>query len=526
MDKKVKKDEKNILPIHEVFNENKEIIEELEIIHKLKVFRILYENYLIDILDFNIFFYEALLEKIEPEKEFLTFDQFQHFFIFVFNQQVKIYTTNEINLNEIPDDVTSYLTKESIGQIFDDEIFNNATNIVRCLFNVRNRNEKNFSSCYPDFNMNNMMNLLKKENIRASYSFNDHLKEIFNSLAEYNDQDKIMLLNLFDLIQIFKKYNAICHLDAIRLSEVLTIFLLPYRGGLDLTLLTNIFDDIDYTKNRDILHKQLAEANVNLTEINFTYSNFVLIMSMMSFFYKFPEEEKITDDVKRIDTFFNSNLEIERNRLNKSISIKSEKKEIIEEEEEFTPSRRLEDAIKQQMEKHFSVEDTTFLTETLITLDKELTDNSYINIIRQTQNPINITNVNNFPISHVSSNLTYGKTDQPFLFPQKPLKIEIDEKKKKEEDDYSNAQILGAKKKENKKEKGPPKRPAQWEDKIDPIKEKMKYLGTKTIEDMKHRFFKLSYKDTIVNTLVYPSLLREIMILPKSLSKDVTKDLN
>ena len=106
------------------------------------------------------------------------------------------------------------------------------------------------------------------------------------------------------------------------------------------------------------------------------------------------------------------------------------------------------------------------------------------------------------------------------------MKIEIDEKKKKEEDDYSNAQILGAKKKENKKEKGPPKRPAQWEDKIDPIKEKMKYLGTKTIEDMKHRFFKLSYKDTIVNTLVYPSLLREIMILPKSLSKDVTKDLN
>jgi hypothetical protein len=244
---------------------------------------------------------------------------------------------------------------------------------------------------------------------------------------------------------------------------------------------------------------------------------------MMSFFYKFPDEENINDDVKRIDIFFSSNLEIERNKVDKSISIQSEKKEVVEEEEEFVPSKRLEDAIRQQMEKQFSIEDTNFLLETLTTLDKELNDNSYLDIIGKTQNPINNSNVNNFPISHVSNYLSYtGKSEQPYLFPQKLLKIEIQEQAEKSQKAKEEALIAGAKKKDgNKKDKGPPKRPAKFEDPIDDKKERLQYLGNKTIEDMKHRFFKLSYKDTIVNTLVYPSLLREIMIIPKSLSKEV-----
>ena len=520
LDKKVMKDEKNILIIHDLFDENKEMIEDEEIIYKTKVYKILFENFVIDILGYNIFFFEALLDKIESEKDFLTLEQFLHFFIFVFNHQVKNYNTNELNIQDHQDENLKNMIKEGTDLIYNDEIFNNSVNIVRSLFKIRNKNELNFHSCYPEFNQNILINLFKKENIKACFSFNDHLKEIFDEIAEHNETDKISLLNLFDLFQILKKCNAYCHLDATKISEVLTIFLLPNRK-LDFALLTNILDDIDYSKERDILSTLLEEVNLNLKEINFTFSNFVLILAMMSFFYKFPEEEKINDDVKRIDTFFNSNLEIERNKLNKSISIKSEKKEIIEEEEEFCPSRRLEEAIKQQMEKNFSPEDTNFLMDTLVTLDKELTDNSYINIIKQTQNPINNTNINNFPISHVNNNLYNGKTDQPYIFPQKPLKIEIDEQKKKALEDYNNAQILAAKKKENKKDKSGPKRPAQWEEKLDPVKEKLKYLGTKTIEDMKHRFFKLSYKDTIVNTLVYPSLLREIMILPKSLSKEV-----
>ncbi|MFM7858266.1 MAG: hypothetical protein ACKO96_41710, partial [Flammeovirgaceae bacterium] len=114
-----------------------------------------------------------------------------------------------------------------------------------------------------------------------------------------------------------------------------------------------IFEDIDCSKDREVLRKMLEQSYSNLDEINFTFSNFVLILATMSFFYKFPDEEKINDDVKRIDIFFSSNLEIERNRVDKSISIQSEKKEVVEEEEEFVPSKRLEDALRQQMEKQF-----------------------------------------------------------------------------------------------------------------------------------------------------------------------------
>ena len=177
------------------------------------------------------------------------------------------------------------MIKEGTDLIYNDEIFNNSVNIVRSLFKIRNKNELNFHSCYPEFNQNILINLFKKENIKACFSFNDHLKEIFDEIAEHNETDKISLLNLFDLFQILKKCNANCHLDATKISEVLTIFLLPNRK-LDFALLTNILDDIDYSKERDILSTLLEEVNLNLKEINFTFSNFVLILAMMSFSQK------------------------------------------------------------------------------------------------------------------------------------------------------------------------------------------------------------------------------------------------
>jgi len=184
MDKKDKKIEKNIKPIHEVFNENKEIINDEEVIHKNSLFKILFQNYLIDILDFDIFFYDALLDKIEPNNDYLSFEQYFYVFLFVYSQQVKNTSSGELNLNEMPgDDITS-MSKESMDQMVDNEIFQNTVNIVKNLYNLRHKNEKTFYTCYPDFGQELFQNLLKQENIRAVFNFNDNLRDMPFRLVE------------------------------------------------------------------------------------------------------------------------------------------------------------------------------------------------------------------------------------------------------------------------------------------------------------------------------------------------------
>lgn len=531
-----KYDNKILKIIQDIFNDYSLAPDELP---KTNFFRLMFENKLIDVCDYNIFYLNHYVNELIQDKDYLTYEQFLVLLFFIYGQQLKMLKTQKIdeetfsnlmtnereNYNEkqanneqnneldrqLPNDINE-MTIDSYKVIIDKEQVSFVNNtIIRVLKLIREDNNNYVDIVIPDYqDQEKLLNhVLTSESINFSKNYSDPLYHIFCGNSSFLPEKNIQLMNISDLIRIIWEKNIYNNIESEVIAKNLIYFMCPVKINLSKKNIAekfyNIFDDPKLKNNPDLVQEHFLAINIDSKKINFTFSTFVLIMS--TFAINIPENEG-KGLLEALGHFYKTVLEIEINDIfNKMDNINENTANLID-ENQWHESKTLSEA--KRMQNNPDKFDKDFLLDSLTLLDKDLPEMN--SLIKSTQNSMP-TQANNL------FNNKYKK--EVLKFPLQTLKVELDEIAKKKTEDSDNAKIekLKGAKKSNGRE--PPPKPMFFEDLPDVEFEEFKYFGNKTIETLKQRFLKNSFKEIMMNSNVYPCLIKEVMIIPKKLHVEV-----
>ena len=398
------------------------------------------------------------------------------------------------------------MSEENVHNIINEnaDVMTSTENILKVL--MSKVNGVNFDYIYyPDFSFDTIKLVLDSDQINFVSNYHEGLEDIFNKYAHNVDERYLRLINLFDIINIVWKYNIANNLKSNNeVAHILQYFFMP--EGIDLKVLEDIFDNPELKNDKSKIEEMLKEVHVNLDKVNITFSSFVLFICCCAVHYKEKLETK-EDMINNFDDYFKNVLEINWNKNpheEVDINDKSGNSFIDQEPKE---SKFLADA--KRMQNAPDGDDATFLQDCLSIFDKEFPEVS--GSIRETQNVIP---------NHSNTLFTNKIEENKFKFPINQLQVEIQEANKIKIKAKEDKEIEKAKKPVKKDKKGPTL-PVFWEEKPTDQKDKIKTFGHNVVEDMKQRFLKQSYKEVLINNYVYPSLIREVLVIPKNISKEV-----
>ena len=130
---------------------------------------------------------------------------------------------------------------------------------------------------------------------------------------------------------------------------------------------------------------------------------------------------------------------------------------------------------------------------------------------------MNVINFANDKPQH-SNNLYNNKYEVvPAKFPLEKLQVEIDEKNAKDLAAYEKRRIERAKKPKKRNARDPPPKEIYHDELPNQKKYDEKYLGKTIVDTLTGNMVKSTFKEIVSNAKVYPSLIRESLILPKIL---------
>ncbi len=504
-------------------------------------FKLMFENKLIDVCDYNIFYLNHYVTELIQESDYLTYEQFLNLLLFIYGQQLKMIklqkideeTFNNIMTNEkennmekiisqqendqnnelerdFPNDLNS-MNEDSYKVILNgkDQItFSNYT-IIKVLKSVREDNQTYVDIVIPDFDKGEKLfnKILTSESIYFSKNYSDPLYHIFCGNSSYLSEKNIQIMNISDLIRIFREKNINSNIESEVIANIIVNFLFPIKIKIktDGKKFVDIFDDPKLKNNPELVESQFKAISLDSKKINFTFSSFVLILSSLAI--NIPESAN-KPILEAMEHFYKNVLEIESNDIFNKMDNFNEKSDNFDDDNILPESKNISEA--RRIQNNPQKLDLDYLLDSLNVLEKELPDLN--NIINSNQN--NIPNQSNT----IYNNL-YKR--EVIKFPLQTLKVELDEIAIKKQQDIEKAKIdkLKGAKKSNGKE--PPPTPLFFDDMPNRQFEETKYFGEKKIETLRQRYLKNSFKDIMLNSSVYPCLIKEVMIIPKKLHFEV-----
>lgn len=504
-------------------------------------FRLIFENKLMDVCDYNIFYFNHYANEI-TEAEFLTYQEFFNLIFFVYGQQLKMIKSQKVDEDnfstnakvksktesesdeekeedpqenelkkDIPNDINE-LTVESFNIVLDKDKFTFMNNtIIKVMKMVRHDHENYIDIVIPDYEENDkeFYKLLSNETLNICKDYSDPLYHIFCSNSKYYHNKNIQLMNISDLIRIIWEKNIYNNIESEKIARIVAKYLCPIRINFNRKdyreKYINIFDDPKLKNSEEAVRKYFEEIHIDSTKINFTFSSFIMIITEFSIVIPESKEKSIQE---ALEHFFHTILEIEKNDLFGRMDNMNDNESNIDDDVLWMESKILQEA--KRMQSNPEKTDMDYILDSLKFLDKDLPEMNPL--IKSLQNPL-----------PNSSNYVKGNEIkvEKLPFPLNTLQVEIDEMKAKatkEKDEAKIAKLKGAKKSNGRE---PPPKPVFFEDMPDKKLEEVKYFGNKTVETLKQRLIKNSYKDILMNSNVYPCLIKEVMIIPKKLHVDV-----
>ena len=464
---------------------------------KSYVLQIFFDYNLIDNCGYNIYQINEFLHQLNPDSDEI---DVQQFFKLIFY----LYKTHTVNQGKGPDSEIAELSMDDINDISSHiKPSKDSYNIINLLTEQYKNNTKIFNFSVPDLSNDVFDNVLDYEFISLSSKYMNELKN--NIFLKYSEQITEKDLNIFYIN--FAKINKL--LVDLRITSLFNRDILFQYFQIFLKIKSFVLDDptfndefmsffeksIPIEEIKEIFDKMILSVD----EFNFSFSSIALLINLFAYNL---ESSKTLIKEEKIRFFFEEilNLKIEDANLSQE-KIEEERDEDIF--EDYVPESIILNKAKETFGK-YSKDDIELISDFLLTLDKVLP--------QPDENIINFSNEYSYP-----SKKLYFNEDKKVIpkFPVEKLAVEVEEEKERKILEQEKRAIEKAKKpKKNQKEK--------VENPYDtfmgevPNKEQndIKYHGHEKILTLTHRLIKLTYKEILPNSRVYPSLLKEVLLIP------------
>ena len=464
-------------------------------IKKRYIYQIFFEYNLIDNCGYNIYQINEYLHQLSPDSDELDIQQF-------FKLLFYLYKMHTINKGE-PETEIKDLSMEDINDMSNSlNPKKDNYNIINLLIDQYKNNKKIFKFSVPDFSNPVFDDVLDYEFLSLSSKYMVHLNsEIYKKYAE-KKIEKDLVIYYINVIKMNKflidnKISSLFNRDM--LFKYLQAFLQIKSFVLDDPTFNeefmSFFEKLMYESEIKEIFEKLI---LSIEDFNFNFSSIALLMNIFAFNL---ESSKKSDKEEKVRFFFEEvlNLRIlEEDNFSRMDEDKEE--EVIE---DYVPESIALNKVKENFGK-YSKDDIELVSEFLLTLDKILPEAD--------ENIINFANEYSYPTKNLFFN--DNKKIKP-KFPVEKLAIELEEEKERKVEEQEKRLIDKAKKaKKNQKEK--------VENPFDTVMgevpneqvSSIRYLGNEKILTLTHRLIKHTYKEILPNSKVYPSLLKEVLIIP------------
>ena len=509
-----------------------------------------------DSCGYNIFEINNFLHQLNPENDEIDLKQFLILIFYIYKMQVLPSDDDTIRsgISEISD-MTIKEINDFSGK--SQEIYMNRNNIIKIILDQRDRRPNPYNYLCPDFNSEDVRSLLEyelldfcgqymkaiemeifdkyavvypgletikkpKEDNKKNETENKELeflnnengdntlkskknkdkKELPNPILEHREKT-FKILNIVNLNTLIFKLPIFKNFDSGTITTYLKMFLEDIQDD-SFNIIKAAFDEEFKEEEKEKKIKDIFnEVLLNASELNFSYSGISLLL--IQFAVKLPSSQghSLEDAVVFM---FESEFQLRPDA--ETI------KEILQEEESEEPDYDFipESATLLELKegKKNLEEDKEIIDDLLSRLEKDLPEMDKIIMQFANDKPQHSNTIFNNPF-HSS----------PPKFPLERLQVEIDEEAAARLAANEQRRIAKAKKAKRRNARDAPPKEFYW----DPVPDKKeideKYMGKEKVGTLQFREVKNSFKEIIGNTKVYPGLIRETLILPKTLPEKI-----
>ena len=242
---------------------------------------------------------------------------------------------------------------------------------------------------------------------------------------------------------------------------------------------------------------------VSTRELNFTYSSILLLMALLAINLPSTQDAEKSEQIR---FFFEEILNLKRDDADLIPGRIEEEKEEEIHDETLPDSEKLNSA---KNKTSYTKDDSDFLNDFFITIDKMLPPPD--------ENVLDFQNISSTLKNEIYTNKKEKKIPK---FPVEKLSVEVEEERERQIAKKEAIIIEKAKKpkrEQRKKDVNPYQ--IQMGELTTESEENERFLGKKKINILTERFLKKIFKETLPNSRVYPTLIKELLSIPISCPK-------
>ena len=458
------------------------------------VIKFLYGN-IIDTCGYNIFQINEFLHQINSANNDIDSSQFYRLLFY-------IYKTQTLNKG-VADSEISEISMDDVNQMSTNyKPISDPQNIINLITEQFEKKTKFFKFCVPDLKDNIFKEVLDYELISNTSKYMDTLnKNVFMKFAEENKEKNIFYISFIKMNQLLIETHVSAVFKANELYTYLQLFL---------QIKSDLFEDSTFKEDfLNYFEKTLTEEQIKgffdklilpIEDYNFNFSCIALFMIILSI--KIETSQDLPKE-ERLKFFYENILQLNITDEVHLTDEKIEEEKPEEKNEDYVPESESLNRVKESFGK-YTKDDVEFINEYMIMLDKILP--------QEDENVLLFSNEYDYPTKKVFTNDYKSKIPK---FPVERLAVEVEEEKERKIEEQERKAIEKAKKpKKNQKEK--------VENPYDTVMGEVpnlqinneRYLGTEKILTLTHRLIKHTYKEILAHSNVYPSLLKEVLIIP------------
>ena len=457
------------------------------------VIRLFWYN-IIDTCGYNILHLNELLHQLSPdETKEIDFRQFLILIFYIYQVQTKPNFDEESEVNDI--------TIENINDISDNRrVIAEGNNLIQIMLEDYESGKKFFKFCVPNLMNELLEQILDYETIdqisKYMYAFNE---EIFTKYcSKHKDKDNILYINIvkFNAFFIEKHLASIFKGEELmNFVQVFTRFDLKYEG-----IKSDFASIFDHPMNEVQITDFFENNLVSPKELNFSYSSMILLMGLLSVNLQSTQD---AEKQERVRFFFEEILNLKRDDVDLiEEKINEEKEEEIT--DETLPESEKLNSVKNK--KEYTRNDHEFLSEFFMTLDKVLPPAD--------ENVLAFSNYYSSPATKIHTNINNENTPK---FPVEKLYNEVEEEKERQIAQKEAIIIAKARKpKKDAKKKDTNPYDTKMGELLKESEEEERYFGKERLNILTNRFLKRTFKEILPNSKVPPTLIKELLMLPKN----------